>query len=302
MPDLNAMVLFARVVEHGGFTRAARALGLQTSLVSRAIAGLEAELGVRLLNRTTRRMSVTDIGQTFYQHCASLAAEAEAARDAIEQTRSTPRGLMRVSCPGPLLEAGVARVMADFVRDHREVRLHVLATGRRVNLVEEGVDIALRVRPLPLEDSGDAIRPLARTSQRLVALAGLMAGRTTPTHPDHLEGLPTVDMSASLERHGWAMTRSDGATVMFNHRPRLVTDDFGTLRLAALDGTGIARLPGYVVQADIESGRLIELLPEWNMNLSLVHAAFPSRRGSIPAVRLLLDALVAAFEHGGVQA
>ena len=300
MLDLNAMMLFARVVEHGGFTKAARALGLQTSLVSRAVSGLEADLGVRLLNRTTRRMSVTDVGRTFYEHCAALATEAEAARDSIEKIRSTPRGTIRVSCPGPMLQAGIDRVMADFVRDWPEVRLHVMATGRRINLVEEGVDVALRVRPLPLEDSGDTVRPLARTFQRLVAHRRLMAGRKTPMHPDELDGLPTVDMSGPVERHVWTMTSAGGEVASFGHRPRLVTDDFGTLRLAVLDGTGIARLPSFVVQADIEAGRLVTLLPEWHMTESLVHAAFPSRRGSMPAVRLILDALVEAFEKGRI--
>lgn len=296
------MLIFARVVEHGSFTRAAQVLGLQTSFVSRALAGLEADLGVRLLNRTTRRMSVTDVGQTFYQHCAAVAAEAEAAREAVDQRRATPRGLMRVSCPGPLLDAGVGRVMADFVRDHPDLRLQLLATGRRVNLVEEGVDVALRVRPLPLEDSGDAFRPLARTQQQLVAHPDLFAGRTPAAHPRELEGLATVDMSASLERHAWTMTREDGTTATLVHRPRLVTDDFGTLRLAALDGTGIARLPGYVVRADIDAGRLVTLLPQWHMTESLVHAAFLSRRGGVPAVRILLDALVAAVEQGRIRA
>lgn len=301
MTDLNAMVLYAKVVEQGGFTRAARALGLQTSLVSRAIAGLETDLGVRLLNRTTRRMSVTDVGRTFYEHCAALAAEAEAARAAIEQVRTTPRGLVRVSCPPSLLAVGVDRIMADFVHDWPQVRLDLLATGRRINLVEEGIDVALRVRALPLEDSGDAVRPLARSMLRLVAHRRLLQGRSMPDHPDDLQGLPTVDMSATLERHVWTMAHPDGRQAEFAHQPRLVTDDFGTLRLAALDGTGIAQLPGYAIEPDIDEGRLVPLLPAWFMRESLVHAVFPSRRGSVPAVRLLLDALVKAFEQGRIR-
>ena len=301
MTDLNAMVLFARVVEHGGYSKAARALGLQTSLLSRAVSELEAGFGVRLLNRTTRRMSVTDIGQTLYLHCAALAAEADAARDAIEATRSAPRGLVRMSCPVPLLEAGVAAVCSSFVRDHPDVRLHVEATGRRVNLVEEGIDVAVRVRPLPLEDSSEAVRPLATAIGRLVAHPRLLEGRPLPTGPDDLANLPTVDVTSSLERHVWLMTPDHGPTVSFSHHPRLMTDDFATLRLAALDATGIARLPSYIVQADIDAGRLLPLLPSWSPARSLVHAAFPSRRGLVPAVRTLLDALVRAFEGHDIR-
>ncbi len=295
MTDLNAMVLFARVVEHGGFSKAARALSLQPSLLSRAVAELEAELGVRLLNRTTRRMSVTDVGQTFYLHCAALAAEAEAAREAVEQTRSNPRGLVRMSCPAPMLAAGLDRVVTAYVRDHPAVRLHVEVTGRRVNLVEEGFDLAVRVRPLPLEDTSDTIRQLATTSTRLVAHPRLLEGRSMPTHPDDLQDWPTVDMTAAGDRHAWPMTSPEGKAMSFAHRPRLMADDFGTLRLAALEGIGIARLPGYVAQADVTTGRLLSLLPGWVAANALVHVAFPSRRGLVPAVRALIEAIAEAF-------
>lgn len=301
MTDLNAMALFARVVEHGGYSKAARALGLQTSLLSRAVAGLEAELGVRLLNRTTRRMSVTDVGQTFYLHCAALAAEADAAREAIEQTRSTPRGLVRMSCPAALLGAGIDRLVTGYVRDHPAVRLHVEVTGRRVNLVEENFDLAVRVRPLPLEDAGEAVRPLSPTSTLLVAHPRLLEGRSPPTHPDDLADLPTVDMTTAAERHVWPMTPPKGEPVPFQHRPRLMADDFGTLRLAALEAIGIARLPGYVAQPDIDAGRLVSLLPAWVATAALVHVAFPSRRGLVPAVRILIDVLVAGFRDGRIR-
>ncbi len=296
MTDLNAMVLFARVVELGGFSKAARTLGVQTSLLSRAVAQLEADLGVRLLNRTTRRMSVTDIGQTYYLHCAALAAEAEAAREVIEQTRSTPRGLVRISCPVPLLATGVSAVVTRFLREHPDVRLQVEATGRRVNLVEEGIDIAIRVRPLPLEDANHAIRPLAHATTRLVAHRRLLEGHGAIERPADLAGLPTVDMTSTLERHSWPFAREGGLSETFSHLPRLMTDDFDTLRAAVLDGSGVALMPSYVVRDDIATGRLVHLLPQWCTTRSLLHAAFPSRRGLVPAVRLLLDALVTQFE------
>ena len=146
MHDLNAMYLFAKVVEHGGYTAAARALGMQTSKISRHVTDLEKELGVRLLNRTTRRMSVTDIGQTFYQHCAALVAEAQAATEIIDRTRSVPQGMVRMSCPVPLLETDVAAIVSRYLVENPLVRVQIDATSRRVNVIEEGVDVALRVR------------------------------------------------------------------------------------------------------------------------------------------------------------
>ena len=132
MHDLNAMFLFAKVVEHGGYTAAARVLGMQTSRISRHVTDLEKALGVRLLNRTTRRMSVTDVGQTFYQHCAALVAEAEAATEIIDRTRSIPQGIVRMSCPVPLLETDVAVIVARYLVENPLVRVQIDATSRRV--------------------------------------------------------------------------------------------------------------------------------------------------------------------------
>ncbi len=298
MHDLNAMFLFAKVVEHGGYTSAARALGLQTSKISRHVSDLEKSLGVRLLNRTTRRMSVTDVGQTFYQHCAALVAEAEAATEVIDRTRSKPQGVVRMSCPVPLLETDVAVIVARYLRDNPLVRVQIDATSRRVNVIEEGIDLALRVRRPPLEDSGLAMRALATTASVLVASPRLFPGSGRPRHPDDLPELPTLDMSSAADKYVWQFTAPSGAELSVSHTPRLMTDDFATLRQAAIDGVGVALLPYFMVRAGLASGALEQLLPDHVASESLVHAVFPSRRGLVPAVRVLLDALVAGF--GGV--
>src|SRR5688572_10508487 len=168
MQDLNAMYLFAKVVEHGSYSGAARALGLQTSKLSRRISDLERQLGVRLLQRTTRRVTVTDIGQTYYQHCAALEAEALAAQEAIDRTRSEPQGLVRVSCPNALVHMPLSPLLTKFLAEHPLVRVHVDMTNRRVDVVEEGFDLAIRVRTPPLEASNLAMRKLADTGAVLV--------------------------------------------------------------------------------------------------------------------------------------
>lgn len=296
MHDLNAMYLFAKVVEHGGYTAAARVLGMQTSKISRHVTGLEKSLGVRLLNRTTRRMSVTDVGNTYYLHCAALVAEAEAATEAIDRTRSTPQGLVRISCPVPLLETDVAVIISRYLVENPQVRIQVDATSRRVNVVEEGVDIALRVRRPPLEDSGLAMRPLSNARGVLVGSPQLFRRKLKrPTHPEQLAQLPTLDMTSAADKYEWLFEDADGNELTVSHTPRLMTDDFATLRQAAIDGVGIAQLPYFMVRNGLADGTLERLLADFDTPEALVHAVFPSRRGLVPAVRILLDALVTGF-------
>src|ERR1700691_1776293 len=138
--DLNDLRLFAEVVEHGSYTAAARSLGLQTSKLSRRIRALEEELGVRLLNRTSRSLSLTETGRQFHQHCLALVAESKAAKDIIDQTRSKPQGTVRISCPVGLLSSGLSAIIAKYVQDNPEVQVLIDATNRRVDVVEEGLD------------------------------------------------------------------------------------------------------------------------------------------------------------------
>lgn len=301
MQDLNAMYLFAKVVEHGGYTAAARVLGLQTSKLSRRISDLENELGVRLLNRTTRKMSLTEVGHTYYAHCAALVAEAESAKESVDRTRASPQGLVRVSCPVPLMHSNVGLIVSHYLRDNPDVRVHVEATNRRVDLIEEGFDVAIRVRSPPLEDSGLAIRPLDTADTALVASPSLFTHRPRPTVPAELSQFATLTMDRAAERHTWRFVAPDGSMVSVAHVPRLVTEDFQSLRQAALDGVGITYVPTYMAQFDIDTGRLERLLPEYTLPIGIVHAVFPSRRGLVPAVRTFIDALVAGFaarQHG----
>lgn len=299
MQDLNAMYLFAKVVEHGGYTAAARVLGLQTSKLSRRIADLENELGVRLLNRTTRKMSLTEVGHTYYAHCSALVSEAEAARESVDRTKASPQGLVRVSCPMPLMHSHVGLVLSRFLRENPDVRVHVEATNRRVDVVEEGFDVSIRVRSPPLEDSGLAVRPLATAGTALVASPMLFMNQPRPTQPSELNQFATLTMDRAgdraAERHVWRFVAPDGSMASVAHVPRLVTEDFHTLRQAAIDGVGITYVPNYMCVADLAAGRLERLLPEYTLPIGMVHAVFPSRRGLVPAVRAFIDALVTGF-------
>jgi DNA-binding transcriptional LysR family regulator len=298
MKHFDDMYFFAMVVDHGGFSAAARALGMQASKLSRRVAELEGRLGVRLLHRNTRKIAMTDIGQTFYRHCAALVAEAQAATESVDLMRSMPQGLVRVSCPWGLLHGGVTQVVSRFMLDNPLVRVHVEATNRRIDVIEEGFDLALRVRVPPLQDSDLAVRPFASAELWLMGSPRLFDRQLRPSRPEALGALPTLGMVSAGDRHSWAFWGPDGAGIQVAHTPRLVTDDFATLRQAALDGVGLACLPRFIVQADFDTGILERVLPEFALPKGIAHAVFPTRRGMVPAVRHFLDALVAGFESG----
>jgi DNA-binding transcriptional LysR family regulator len=291
MQDLNSMLLFAKVVEHGSYSAAARALGLQTSKLSRRIADLELKLGVRLLQRTTRKVSVTEVGQSYYLHCAALEAEANAAQEAIDRTRSTPQGLVRMSCPISLIQGAVGVIVARFLVEQPLVRVYVDMTNRRVDLVEEGFDIALRVRTPPLETSGLAMRKFADSAATVVASRALLERYGRPAHPSDLARFPTVSMTTAGDHYSWHFREKNCAPITVTHTPRLMTDSFEALREAAMAGVGIAYLPQFIVQDNVNAGTLERVMPEFGLPPGLLHAVFPSRRGMVPAVRALIDAL-----------
>lgn len=293
LTDLNNMYLFAKVVEHGGFTAAATALGLQTSKLSRRVGALEAELGVRLLNRNSRSVSLTDTGRVFYQHCVALVEEARAAKTAIDQTRVSPQGVVRISCPLGVLQMGASAILSQYLVDHPSVRIMLDATNRRVDVIEEGLDIALRVRLLPLDDSELTLLPLLTSRRILVASPALLARHAPLAHLDDLASMPTLAMANPNDKHQWHFLAPH--PVVFTHHPRLATDDLETLREATLRGIGVAQLPLNLVQDDLTRGHLVQVLPGWPSPDGSLHALFPSRRGMVPAVRSVLDALLAGF-------
>lgn len=295
MQDLNDLFYFAQVVEHGGFAAAGRALGMPRSKLSRRIVLLEERLGVRLIQRSTRRFCVTDIGQEYYHHCVAVLIEAQAAQEVIERTRSRPQGLVRLSCPLALLYFQVGEMLARFMVENPLVRLHLESTNRRVDVIREGFDLALRVRFPPLEESDLVMKVLADSPQRLVASPGLLKSRPGPLVPADLSGLSSVDWGLPQDQHNWCLEGPDGTTALVRHEPRLVSGDMVALRLAALHGIGIAQLPTMMVREELVQGTLVDVLPDWAPRSGVVHAIFPSRRGLLPSVRALIDFLSAEF-------
>ena len=298
MQDLNDLYYFVQVVEYGGFAPAARALGVQKSKLSRRIAALEARLGVRLIQRSSRRFAVTEVGQEYYRHCAAMLVEAESAQAVVENIRSAPQGLIRMACPPGLLAYRFGDAIARFLAAHPNVEMQVKALNRPVDLIGEGYDVAIRAGQPLAEPATLVTRKLGEISHCLVVAPGLLEGRAIPEAPAELARFPSLDFGPSRAQHPdglyqWRLERSGQPVATVHHRPRLVTDDLSALRAAALAGLGVAQLPNLMIEDDLGEGRLIELLPDWRLHNDAVHAIFPSRRGLLPSLRALLDFLAA---------
>lgn len=296
MQDLNDLYYFVKVVDHGGFAPAGRALGVPKSKLSRRIAMLEDRLDTRLINRSTRRFTITELGQEYYRHCVAMLVEAEAAQEVIDRSRAEPRGVIRMSCPPGLIYFHVGQLLVRFMARYPDVKVEIDATSRRVDVLKEGLDLALRVRFPPLEDSGLTMKVLSKSPQCLMASKDFFEHHQQPEIPDDLANLPSLNFEPSDGKHIWCLDGPDEASAQVRHSPRLVTDDVFTLRQAALEGLGVVRMPLIVGGRDLVEGRLIDVLPGWKPRGGVLHAVFPSRRGLMPAVRALLDFLGESME------
>ena len=291
MQDLNDLYYYSIVVEKGGFAAAGRALDIPKSRLSRRIAQLEERLGVRLIQRSTRRFAVTDAGQRFYRHCQTVIAEAKAAEDAVAELTTEPRGLVRVSCPVSITQNVMTEILPEFCEKYPKVRVLLMSTNRRIDLINEGVDIALRVRFKLDTDAEHVVRNFGLSHALLVASPRYLAVHGRATEPEELSRYDTISIS-ELENQAWELSGADGRKFVFEHQPRLMCGDFPLTVEAAVRGLGVALLPASVCARAVASGELEVLLPQWSPPDGIVHCVYASRRGLLPAVRALIDWLV----------
>ncbi|MGV8804125.1 MAG: LysR family transcriptional regulator [Polaromonas sp.] len=291
MEDLNDMLYFAEVAERGSFAAAGRALGLPKSRLSRRVAELEARLGVRLLQRTTRKLSLTQVGDIYLRHCSAMRDEALAAAEAVALLQVEPRGMLRITCPVSVAQSALGYLIPRYMALHPKVKIDLRVTNRVVDLVEEGVDIALRVRPT-LDDSGSlVVKQLGSTTSHLLASPEQLRRQGTPERPEDLARMDTVAMSAIDGRSAWVLVGPQGEEFTFQHQPRYVADDLQTLKLAVLAGAGMSFFPDSLSKAELQAQLLVPVLPGWAPLAGMAHAVFPSLRGQVPAVRSFLDFL-----------
>lgn len=291
--DLNDLVMFAAVVTHGNFSSAARALGIPKSRVSRCVAELEERLGVRLLQRSTRSVRVTDVGSAFYAHCEAITQSARAAMEVAERASDKPSGRLRVSCPVGVAHIFLAPVLAKFLEAHPDVRLELDLTNRRVDVIAEGYDVALRIRSR-LEDSELVLRSFGLSEQVLAASPAFVAKFGPFDSADALQGVTGVGPGgAPGEPACWEVISPHGVPTEIQYKPTLVTSDVYLLEQMVINGAGVAQLPVERCGQVLQDGRLVILLPEYRMRAHQLHAVFPSRRGLVPAVRAFIEFLAA---------
>ncbi|MBI4821283.1 MAG: LysR family transcriptional regulator [Deltaproteobacteria bacterium] len=287
--DLNEILVFAEVAESKSFTTAAKNLGIPKSTVSRKIRQLEERLGVRLIQRTTRKLSLTDAGEAYHRSVSGIVAQLQAADEEIIERSSTPRGQLRITAPVDAGEGLLPDVIAEYLNQYPEVSVQVVLTGRIVDLVDEGFDLALRAGRL--SDSSLVAKKLADTDWVVCASPEYLAKRGTPRTPLDLEAHDCIVLS---DRNNWKLSGPDG-TFEIEVSGRVSGDSFGLVQAAAERGLGIALLPEFRVIDDLDSGKLRQVLAEYSLPPAPFHAVYPSGRQLAAKTRAFLDLLVARF-------
>jgi DNA-binding transcriptional LysR family regulator len=291
--DLNDIVVFTKVVETRSFTGAAEQLGLPKSTVSRKLAQLEERLGVRLVQRTTRKLALTDIGQAYYERCARIVADIHEAEQLVTDMQATPRGRVRVTAPVDLSSRYLGAIIADFLSQHSDVNVELEANDRVVDMIEESYDVAVRFGSLP--ESTLIARRLCEIRAVMCVSPAYLRRRGTPQHVEDLDDHDRVLFAPSLRTQTWVLLNGD-ASYEFARPAKFASNNIGAVRQAALAGAGIAMLTDFEVADDIAGGALIRVLPEWQSRPIEVHAVYPARQNLPPRLALFLDHLAKAFQ------
>jgi DNA-binding transcriptional LysR family regulator len=290
--DLNDIVVFTKVVETHSFTGAAELLGLPKSTVSRKLAQLEERLGVRLVQRTTRKLALTDIGQAYYDRCARIVADLAAAEQLVTDMQATPRGRLRITAPIDLSSRHLGTIIAGFLAGHADIYIELEATDRVVDLIEEGYDVAIRFGTLP--ESTLIARKLCNADAVLCASPAYLAAHKPPATVDELEAHDRVLFTPSPRTQSWTLEHG-AQTYEFGRPAHFASNNIGAIRDAALAGAGIALLTDFMVNADIAAGSLVQLLPEWRSRAIEIHAVYPARQNLPPRLSLFLDHIAKAL-------
>lgn len=290
--DLNEVTTFVRVVETGSMHGAARLLGVPRSTVSRRVARLEEVLGVRLLKRTTRRMSLTEEGQRFYERVAPALEVIEGASSEAKESSGEPTGTLRVTAPVDFGHAVLGELVAAFLRRHPKVSVEVDLSNRYVDLVQEGFDVAVRAGPL--QDSSLVARKLATVDLWLFASPAYLDERGAPGSPEDLARHDCVLFRPKRGAERWRLSRGDDE-VTVEVTGRVSTGDFAFLRTLVRGGAGVGYLPAFLAARDVDEGTLVRVLPPWTLGGSPVHVVTASGRHLPAKVKAFRDFLVEAM-------
>lgn len=289
--DLNDIVVFTRVAETKSFTGAAELLGLPKSTVSRKLAQLEERLGVRLVQRTTRKLALTDIGAAYYLRCAQIVSDVAAAEQVVTDMQATPRGRVRMTAPVDLSSKYLGAIIAEFLVEHVDISIELDASDRVVDLIEEGYDLAVRFGPMP--ESTLIARKLCTLHQYMCAAPSYLAKRGTPTTIEELEEHDRL-LFQPTSRTTWTLVNGE-QTYEFGRPGHFSSNNIAAVRDVAVAGGGVALMSDFIVACDILQGKLVKIMPEWIGRETDMHAVYPARQNLPPRLQLFLDHLAKAL-------
>ena len=292
MLDLNDFRYFVRIVECGGLTAASRNLDVPKSTVSHRLQQLEAALGVRLVNRTSRSLSMTDAGEVFYRHAVTMLERADLAESAVRERLVEPRGTIRFTTAVATSLFAMRQILPDFIHRYPKISVIQHISDDQIDIAGGSYDLALRSHSGPLSDSTLVQRTLAPAPWFLFASPGYLERHGLPLVPEDLAGHETLIMLRHNTPMAWKLRHPVRAEVVVPLKPRLAGNDMVTLKQAAQDGLGIVALPGYVCSDDVRSGSLQRILPDWLAGEASITAVIPYRHGMLPSVRAFLDFLI----------
>lgn len=286
------MAIYARVVEKGSLAAAAEEFGISATMAGKHLKALEERLGGRLLNRTTRRQSLTELGRDYYERCKQILAEVEAADNTASQLQAVPRGVLRVNAPVSFGSQRLAPALADYLAAHPQVDVDLALNDRVVDLVDEGFEAAIRVGPLG--DSGLVARPLAPYRVLICASPAYLQQHGVPAQPKDLSAHNCLGFAYWSTRDKWKLTGPAGIETV-SIKGRLQANNGQALRMAALRGLGIIMQPEVLLAEDLAAGRLTRVLPEYEAPARPMHLVYLPDRRPTPKLRSFIDFVLARF-------
>lgn len=292
LTDLDDFYCFAQVVEHGGFSAAERATDIPKSKLSRRVYNLEECLGVRLIQRSSRHFAVTDIGMNIYRHAQVMLSAAQAAHDLVDHLSTEPRGTIKVSLPVSIAQNEMAKILPDFLKKYPEIKVQMMITNRRVDIINEGFDLALRVRTSLDDDPNLVIRQFEKIEQHLFASQGYLNEFGDLKTPEQLSEHKILSMAEEHTEQFLILQNEQQQQKKIRINPTVMGSDLNMLAQLAASSCGITLLPDNVVQQYVERGELVRVLSDWKTAHGIFHLVYPSRRGLLPAVRVFIDYLV----------
>lgn len=293
MDRLTGMEVFVRVVDLGGFTPAAAATGISTTMISNHVKALEERLGAKLLNRTTRRQSLTEIGARYYAQCLDVLARIESAEVEAREMRSRPRGRLKISAPVTLGSHLLVHTFAQYLREQPDIQIDLQLNDRIVDLADEGFDAAFRFGEL--RDSGLVARRLRGLGRIICAAPAYLARHATPAEPEDLVNHNCMAFHYVQPERDWVF-RSFGKERRVSIKGQLTVNNGPALLEAAVAGIGVAMLPEYLAARDVEAGRLVRLFPQYDLSRAPLQLVYLTDRQMTPKMRSFVEFIL---EHLG---